>query len=223
MKRGFLTTLVFGLIGFAILIALGLWQMGRIPQKETEIAQIEAMIYDAPVALPLTLDPDVDEYRPVRVRGTLGATELHVLVSSRDFGAGFRIIAPLTLEDGRTVMLDRGYVPTAAKEAARSVGDVEVVGNLQWPDERDRFIPQDDPVANYWYARDVTKMAQALDAAPILIVAQESTGTGILPLPVSVAAIPNNHFSYMVQWFLFAAVWFGMTSLLLWRMRARRG
>ncbi|WP_417257924.1 SURF1 family protein [Celeribacter sp.] len=223
MRRGFVTTLVFGLIGLSILISLGIWQMRRIPQKAAVIAQIEAMIHDAPVALPEQPDPLRDAYLPVTVRGTFGDAELHVLVSSRDYGAGFRIIAPLTTDTGRTVMVDRGYVPTAAKSATRPKGTVEVIGNLQWPDERDRFIPEDDLEANYWYARDVVKMAEALGTEPILIVARETTGVGILPMPASVASIPNNHFSYMVQWFLFAAVWFGMTSLLLWRMRTKRG
>ncbi|WP_417241648.1 SURF1 family protein [Celeribacter sp.] len=223
MRRGFFTTLILGLIGLGILISLGLWQKGRIPQKAAAIAKIEAMINDAPVELPDWPEPQHDAYLPVKLHGTFGEAELHVLVSSRDYGAGFRIIAPFTADTGRIVMVDRGYVPTAAKLAERPKGTIEVIGNLQWPDERDRFIPQDDPDTNYWYARDVVKMAAALQVEPVLIVARESTGAGILPMPTTVASIPNNHFSYMVQWFLFAAVWFGMTSLLLWRMRSKRG
>lgn len=221
MRRGFLATVIFGLIGLAVLISLGVWQLRRLPVKEAAIARIESMIADAPVPLPDTLDAQVDEYRPVRVVGVLDDAELHVLVSTRDWGAGFRIISPLVTEDGRRVMVDRGYVPTEEKEGLRATGPVEIVGNLHWPEERDRFIPEDDVANNYWYARDVAKMAGALGTEPVLVVSKTDLGDGVRPLPVTTVNIPNNHLSYAIQWFLFAAVWLGMTSALLWRMRAR--
>ncbi|WP_417248196.1 SURF1 family protein [Celeribacter sp.] len=222
MRRGFLATVIFGVLGLAVLVNLGLWQLRRLPVKEGEIARIEAMIGDAPVTLPDEIDPEDDKYRPVSLTGEIWAEELHVLVSTRDWGAGFRIISPMVLDDGRRVMVDRGYVPTEAKEAARATGRVEIIGNLHWPQERDRFTPDDDLEANYWYARDVDKMAEALDTAPILVISKTDLGDGVAPLPVTTHNIPNNHLSYAIQWFLFAAVWLGMTSALAWRMRATK-
>jgi surfeit locus 1 family protein len=42
-------------------------------------------------------------------------------------------------------------------------------------------------------------------------------------LPVDTQGIPNNHLNYAVTWFSLAAVWAGMTLLLLWRIRQRTG
>jgi surfeit locus 1 family protein len=64
-------------------------------------------------------------------------------------------------------------------------------------------------------------MAAALGTEPVLIVARTDTGDGITPLPVDTAGIPNNHLNYALTWFCLAAVWLGMTLLLLWRIRRR--
>lgn len=221
MRRGFVATLIFGLIGLVALISLGVWQLGRIPQKREELDRIDAYINTSPVPMPETIDPDAQEYLPVIVDGRFDVGEIHVLVSTRDYGAGFRIIAPFEMVDGRRIMVDRGFVLSDAKSEERLLGRAEVVGNLHWPDERDRFIPEDDPDTNYWYARDVDKMAAALGTEPILVVAKSSTDDQVLPLPVNTESIPNNHLSYAVQWFLFAVVWLWMTSMLLWRMRTK--
>lgn len=221
MRRGILATAIFALIGLAILINLGVWQLRRLPVKQAEIARIEAMIHDAPVALPLSPDPIDDEYQPVLLAGEILDGEIHVLVSTRDYGAGFRIITPFKTDTGRVVMLDRGYVRTQDKTTPRQIGPMQIIGNLHWPEERTGSIPDDDPDKNFWYARDVAKMAAHLGTEEILVVAREGTSPDIQPLPVDSKNIPNSHLSYAIQWFLFALVWFGMTSALLWRMRAK--
>lgn len=220
MTRGFWTTLLFGLIGLAILMRLGFWQLSRIPEKAAEIARIDAMIHAAPVSLPASPDPVTDEYRPVSVTGVLETGELHALVSTRDFGAGFRIIAPFVTQEGRRIMIDRGYVRVDKKDTPRTLGPMSIEGNLHWPEERDASIPEDDLQANYWYARDVDKMAATLGTEPILVVARAPTDPEVLPLAVGTTHIPDNHLSYAIQWFLFAAVWSGMTIALLWRIRS---
>jgi surfeit locus 1 family protein len=96
-----------------------------------------------------------------------------------------------------------------------------VVGTLHWPDETDSFTPPPDAARDIWFARDVPAMAAKLQTEPVLIVTREATGDGITPLPVGTQGIPNNHLNYAVTWFSLAAVWAGMTLLLLWRIRRR--
>lgn len=210
------------LAGLAVLLKLGFWQISRIPQKADEIAKIDHFIGEAPQPLPEQVSVAQNEYQPVLLEGTFAEGELHVLVSTRDYGAGFRIIAPFVTQTGRRVMIDRGYVRSEFKEAERPLGHAEIIGNLHWPDETGYWIPEDDLDANYWYARTVEKMAQALDTEPVLIVARNRTDEAIQPLPVSTQHIPNNHLSYAIQWFLFAIIWIGMTTALLWRIRSGR-
>jgi len=206
----FYAGIVFMVLGLAILLKLGFWQLGRLPEKNAEIAKIDAFIGAAPIALPAHVTPEQDEYRPVMATGT---------ISTRDYGAGFRIIAPFETTDGRKIMIDRGYVHVEDKETARALGEVEITGNLHWPDEGGYWIPDDAPDDNYWYQRDVPTLAAALGTEEVLIVASNTNDPHILPLPVDSAHIPNNHLSYAIQWFLFAAIWLGMTSALLWRIR----
>jgi surfeit locus 1 family protein len=225
VMRRYLFPLIAGLGGAAVLVALGLWQLQRLEWKEGVLAGIEARIGAAPVAVPPAPDPRADRYLPVRVTGTTGARELHVLVSDKTLGAGFRIVTAFDTDSGRRLLLDRGFVPDEAKEAERRPQALTVTGNLHWPDERDRFTPEDDVAGNWWFARDVARMAEALGTEPVLIVARTTAPPqrAIRPMPVGTAGIPNNHLGYAVQWFGLAAVWLGMTALFIRRKTARAG
>ncbi|MDN5785596.1 SURF1 family protein [Pseudorhodobacter sp.] len=219
MTRRMIVPLLFGLAGVAILVALGLWQVQRLVWKQTILAEIDARINDAPVALPDTPDPARDRFLPVTVSGQLTGEELDVLVSRKDIGAGYRIIAVMEAENGRRLLIDRGFVPEMARGVPREVGALTVTGNLLWPQEVDSYTPAPDAKSGIWFARDLPAMAVALKAEPVLIVARTDTGDGIEPLPVDSASIPNNHLNYAITWFLLAIVWAGMTGLMLWRIR----
>ncbi|MBD3679581.1 MAG: SURF1 family protein [Rhodobacteraceae bacterium] len=220
MTRQMILPLIFGLAGVAVLCGLGTWQVQRLAWKEGVLAEIEARIAADPVAVPVAPDPDVDGYLPVRAEGRFGEGEIHVLVSVKQVGAGYRVIAPFEV-DGRRVLVDRGYLPLEEKDAARPPLEAVVTGNLHWPDERDSFTPENDLGAGIWFARDVAALAAALETEPVLIIARGSTGQGITPLPVDTSAIPNDHLGYAITWFSLAAVWAGMTGFFLWRIRRR--
>lgn len=221
MFKKILTAILF-VLGLAGFIGLGIWQLQRLEWKEGVLAEIEAKIAGPAEALPVDPDPETDKYRPVALSGTIEPGELHVLVSSRDYGPGFRIIAPFTTEDGRRIMLDRGFVRDSRRDAPRGTGPAVLEGNLHWPDERDGFTPEDDPEGNWWYARDVDKMARALGTEPLLVIARRETDPEILVMPVTTEGIPNDHLEYAMTWFLFALTWVLMTGFALWRIRRRK-
>ncbi|MFD1913140.1 SURF1 family protein [Halodurantibacterium flavum] len=220
--RRILLPLLFGIAGTAILLSLGFWQVQRLHWKEAVIAEIEAQIHADPVPLPDAPDPATDRYRPVMLRGQTTGEELHVLVSRRGMGAGFLVVSAFETEDGRRVLLDRGYVREAQRRAPRPPVPLDVTGNLNWPQEADGYTPDPDPVRELWFARDVPRMAEALGTEPVLVVARESTGDGIEAMPVDTSAIPNDHLNYAITWFLLAAVWAGMTGYYLWRITLQR-
>jgi len=211
--------LAIGVGGAAVLVSLGIWQLQRLDWKQTVLAEIAAEITAAPVQIPRHVSEQDNKYLPVRARGATDLPELHVLVSQKATGAGFRIITALETEQGRRILLDQGFVPSAAKEVARPGHSGTFTGNLHWPDERDGFTPANDPEGNYWFARDIEEMAQALGTEPILMVLSQAEPPvpGVAPLPVTIEGIPNNHLGYAVQWFGLAAVWLGMTGFFLWR------
>ncbi|SEO96284.1 surfeit locus 1 family protein [Salinihabitans flavidus] len=215
--------LAFGIVGTAILLSLGAWQVQRLAWKEAVLAQIDSRIADDPVPLPADPAPDAHGFLAVKTRGTITGDELHVLASTRDLGAVYRVIAAFETEDGRRIMVDRGVIPTEEKNAPRAPVDVTLTGNLHWPEETDSFTPEADPEANIWFARDVPAMARALETEPVLIVVRETSQSdpAVTPLPVSSAGIPNDHLEYAVTWFGLAAVWVLMTVFYLRLMRSQ--
>jgi surfeit locus 1 family protein len=221
MARRLVGPLAIGVLGCAILIALGVWQLQRLAWKEAILTEIDDRMAAAPVPLPAAPDPERDAFRPVAADGTIGREALRV-VWTDDGGAAFRVVSPFA-SGGRTVLLDRGIVPADATVPAPPEGPVTVLGSLHWPDEQDGFTPPPETEAGLWYARDVPAMAAKLGAEPILIVAREVPGDAVAPRPIDTAGIPNDHLEYALTWFALAAVWAGMTAALVWRIRRRLG
>ena len=211
---------LIGLGGAAILVSLGVWQMQRLAWKEGVLANIETRIAAEPVSLPANPDPEADAYLPVEVTGTLGASYLQVLVSKKNAGAGYRIIRPMFLDNG-DVLVDLGFVATADAGGLKfeEGPPLTIVGNLQWPQEVDKFTPEPDLENNIWFARDVEAMAEALNTRPILVVRREAPQLGgpLSPMPVDTAAIPNDHLQYAITWFSLALIWVVMTFFFLRR------
>ncbi len=219
MQRRLILPLLFGVVGTAILIALGIWQMQRLAWKEAILSQIEARLGDTPVALPAAPDPARDRYLPVQVTGHFIGEDIDVLASRKQIGAGYRVIAAFETADGRRILIDRGFLPEDQRSAPRTATQATLTGTLHWPDETDSFTPPPDAATGLWFAREVTAMAEALGTEPVLVVSRDPTGDGIDPMPVDSIGIANNHLNYAITWFSLAAVWAGMTALLLWRNR----
>ncbi len=219
--RRLLVPLIFGLAGAAILVGLGIWQLQRLSWKEAILADIDARIVAAPVALPAVIDPERDRYLPVVVEGRFTGQEVDVLTSGKFEGVGYRVIAAMETADGRRILVDRGFLPEADRATQRPASMARVTGNLHWPNETDSFTPPPDTTTGIWFARDVPALAAALNTEPALIVAREATGDGIEPLPIDTSLIANDHFNYAMTWFSLAVVWLGMTGFWLFRIRRR--
>ncbi|MFG6081671.1 SURF1 family protein [Paracoccus litorisediminis] len=221
--RRYLFPLIVGILGCAILISLGLWQLDRLKWKQAMLDQIESRIASAPVPLPAAVDPGM-KYMPVLVSGTTTGQEIDVLSGTKDSGGGYQVISSFVTDDGRKILLDRGFVDQDHRHDPRPATRLEVAGNLHWPEEKGSATPAPNLDQNIWFARDVPAMAAKLGTEPVLVVAAEIRGDaqGVQPMPVAVQGIPNNHLSYAVQWFMIAAVWAGMTLALIWRIRQRQ-
>ncbi|APG48102.1 SURF1 family protein [Phaeobacter porticola] len=221
MRRLIFLSLVGGL-GLAALLALGIWQIQRLAWKADLLQTITTRIAATPVALPQSPTEDRDRYRAVTVAGEIDEGELHVFWVTKEAETGYRIIAPFLTEDGRRVLLDRGFVPAAGKERARATGATSITGNLLWPDEGDWTTPPPEVDTNILYARDVSYMAERLGTEPVLIVARSaSADADVTPQPVTTAGIQNNHLQYVITWFSLAFIWAAMTTYFLWRSRPK--
>jgi len=213
--RRLIFPILLGLVGCAILVSLGLWQVQRLDWKTGIIDRIEARIDAAPVEIPQTLDPEADKYMPVTVTGELTGEEVHVLTSLD--GPGYRAIGVIDM-GARRIMADLGYIPLEAKDAERRAQALTVTGHLHWPQETDAWTPEPDP-SNIWFAREVPDMARVLGTEETLVIAQSVSDPdlGVTPVPIDTGDIPNDHLGYAIQWFGLATVWAIMSGWLALR------
>ena len=221
-RRSILPPLISGIVTTAILLSLGVWQLRRMEWKEAMLAEIQAGINAAPQPIPAQVDPSM-KYMPVTVSGRTTGEEILVLSGTKEFGGGYNIISGFETDDGRRILLDRGFVTQDYRHTPRPATTLEVVGNLHWPQDKSSATPEPDLKAGIWFARDVPAMAKMLKTEPVLVVAAQVEGDaqGVMPIPISIEGVPNSHLSYAVQWFLFAATCAGMTAWLIWRIRRR--
>lgn len=220
--RRYVFPLVLGIVGVAILMNLGFWQLRRMEEKRVYLDEIEARIGNAPIPLPAEPEEGPHKFQAVWAEGRFTGEYLEVLAGQRGAGPGVLVVEALALPDGRRIMVQRGFLPEEARTLPRAAQEARVEGNLHWPQDSSSSTPPPDAKTGLWFARDVAGMAAKLNTEPTLIVAREPTGDGIAPLPVDTSGIPNDHWGYAIQWFLLAATWAGMTLFLLWRIRARK-
>jgi surfeit locus 1 family protein len=222
-----------GLLGVALLVGLGMWQLHRRTWKLARIAQVEARLSAAPVAAPgpavwQRLGPS-DEYRRLRVRGTFRNDRETRVLALTELGSGYWVLTPLATDAGWTVLVNRGFVPAeradpAARGAGQVTGPVTVAGLLRPSEPHGFFLRANDPAHDQWYARDVPAIAARRGlsgpVAPYFIDADARPNPGGLPVGgLTVTALPNDHLSYALTWFALAAMTAAATA---WLVRAER-
>ncbi len=210
---------LFGVVGVAVLLALGVWQVERLTWKQGILTALEARLAAEPVALPAEPRFEADNYRAVTLAGQPTGRELHVLSSGTSAGTGFRVISQFRTRDGRLILLDQGVMPIEAKETAPATDPVEITGNLIWPDDSADTSPPPDETARIWFARDVPAMAAALQTEPVMVALRTTSHPDprVSLVPVDTSGIRNDHLEYAITWFLLALVWAAMSGYLIVR------
>jgi len=209
------------LAALAVLVGLGLWQIGRLQWKEGLIAQIETRSKGAPISLReatvMAEERRDPSYTRVRVSGRFDHAKERYLFAVSEGRAGWHVITPLETVDGETVLIDRGFVPDRLKNpSSRAEGEVEekvtFTGIVRLPETQGLFVPDNEPKANRWFWRDLAAMAQsmfegeAVTPAPFFLEAEKSDVPGGWPEGGQTRLqLPNNHLQYAVTWFLLAA------------------
>jgi len=242
--RSLLVLGIVALAGFALLIALGTWQVERKAWKEALIDTMSRRLAAAPGELPPRqswprLDPADAEFRRARFAGeflhdqealvyTGGST-----MRSDASGPGYWVFTPARLADGTLVVVNRGFVPegrqaSASRTAGQVVGTISIVGVMRWPEPPGFFAPTADQARNLWFRRDHRAIAGAKgwgSVPPFYIEAEEPTPPGGLPRAGKLQVnLPNNHLQYALTWYGLAIV---LTAMFIafarhqWRERAR--
>ena len=220
--RRFWFIIFIGFAGTACLLYLGKWQIDRLYWKVDVLKKIDQKIAAAPVLLPAEPSESVHKYLSVEISGQFLQESIRVLASKKRYGAGYRIIHVFRT-NGRRLLVDLGFVGLETDYDIDLSSDISLVGNLHWPDEVDNFTPEPDLENNIWFARDVERVASALQTEPILIILKDSTlkDKNIKPMPIDTTHIPNDHLQYAITWFSLAIIWALMSCLFVWTTRQK--
>ena len=220
--RRFWFIVFIGFAGTACLLYLGKWQIDRLYWKLDVLKKIDQKIAAAPVLLPAEPSESVHKYLSVEISGQFLQGSIRVLASKKRYGAGYRIIHVFRT-NGRRLLVDLGFVGLETDYDIDLSSDISLVGNLHWPDEVDNFTPEPDLENNIWFARDVERVASALQTEPILIILKDSTlkDKNIKPMPIDTTHIPNDHLQYAITWFSLAIIWALMSCLFIWTTRQK--
>ena len=220
----------------ALFLSLGIWQLNRAEEKRTILAR-EADAADAPVvSIDAVLD-DIDtaaiRYARVAITG-VWMPEKQLLWDNRVSAgkAGYEVITPFLTESGKTVLVNRGWLPVGpsreqlpdVSKGLNSEALVSFQGVVSRPSKGLASGPAIEP-SERW-----PKRVQYLDYAAF----DEAVGAGLVPMliqgrlagePVTEAWHlvgnwepteefgPSRHLGYAVQWFALLAT---LVFLYLW-------
>ncbi|MFP5488135.1 MAG: SURF1 family protein [Acidimicrobiia bacterium] len=227
-------------VGIVTMINLGFWQLRRLDERQAFNAAVEASYDQPPVGIdelvPGGAAPGDDvldelEWRPVVVTGTYLPDETFFVVNRSQNGrAGRNVAVPLLLDDGRVVIVNRGFVPLATDPPPVPATDVEVIGRLRPTQERGLGQLSDPAEGDLVEVQriDIPRLAGQLPGPVVpmyvdLLRSDPAEGGG-LPEPVAPPDLgEGDHLSYAVQWFIFAtAVAVGWVLAVRRSVRTRR-
>ena len=210
---------------------LGVWQLERLQWKRGLIAQREAALAAAPVAPPANLtEARALEFHPVVAAGVLLHDRESLLnATGPNGGAGFDVLTPLRLDDGGTVIIDRGFVPAElrdafARQAGPQAGKVRIAGHLRLapPQKPNWFVPDNRPEKNQWFWIDLPAIASAHglgEIAPFYIAADATPNPAGWPKGgAGLPELPNDHLQYAITWFALA-----LAAIVIYLLAERRG
>lgn len=222
------------LISLPILVlslALGVWQVERREWKKDILDRI-AINQAAP---PLTLDellrgnPLRHEYGWVKLAGTFDHDrEFFLAARSLKNKVGLQVVTPFKTDDGKVVLLDRGWIPqekkaAGARAAGQIAGRVELKGIVRRNQERRQFAPENVPDKNVWFHVDVPLMRRMAGAPPdanldtFFLEADTAPNPGGVPVGGQTRLeIPNDHLKYAITWFLIALTLVGVYLVYHW-------
>lgn len=229
----------FGLLAitFAILISLGTWQMQRLHWKEGLLQAIAERRSAPSVTLAeiekmLTEGADID-YRTVTVPGTFDHSKERHFFATHNGRTGYYIFTPLTIEDGRALFVNRGFVPFEEKDAStRLAGELPAsvaIHGLARPkltEKPSSLVPDNDLAKNIFYWKDLDTMASSVGlnsdkVVPFFVDADAAPNPGGLPIGgVTQFDLPNSHLQYALTWYGLAAALVVVSGVFVMRRKA---
>ncbi|CAI9399082.1 SURF1 family cytochrome oxidase biogenesis protein [Aestuariimicrobium sp. T2.26MG-19.2B] len=217
---------VFVAVLGGVFVRLGEWQLHRLDHRRETNARIVAhqkepvrdwtQVFTGPIA-------DDQQWQRVTITGTY--EQQHSLrVRYRNSGdqAGMEVVTPLVTASGRTVLIDRGFIPKPedrpeADVPKAPVGTVTVVGWVRRSENGKTTATR--PVEGNVRLINAPMIAETLglrleDGYIQQISSTPSDDKVLSPVPTPTLD-EGPHFSYAIQWFVFTAIAVGGAALLI--------
>ncbi len=205
------------LAAVVLMVNLGFWQLRRLDERREFNATVTERIEQGPVPLDAVLDeagddPESVEWRQVTASGSYLPDQILVFNRSQGGRPGDNVVTPLELDDGRIVLVNRGFVPLGLDVPPAPTTPVEVLGRARPSEERRRgqlTDAADGPVTEV-RRLEIERIAPQLpgEVVPVyvdLVLSEPPAGPDD-PTPVPAPELDEGpHLSYAVQWFIFAA------------------
>lgn len=209
------------IVGLAILISLGVWQLQRKQWKEELIATLDAQLKAPPAPLPPpsqwgALTRDNSEFRRVQLAVKFQNEDDALLYTGKSAlrpdvkEPGYFVFTPVTLPDGRKIVVNRGYLRTDTYPGR--AGTEEITGYIRFPEPPSllrSFVSGDDVSRRVWTERDHLAMARAKrwgEVAPFYIDQESPVPAAAFPQPGPLTVkLRNDHLGYAITWFGLAA------------------
>jgi len=215
----------------AIAVRLGFWQLDRHSQRQATIRHIQAM-QAMPVldlnARPLPADLDSMEYRQVKVTGRYDFAHqvgLRNQVRSRMLGTdpGIALVTPLLLEDGKAVLVERGWIPLDDSEPAHwsqfdQPGMVSLTGILRVSLEKgeigralvDPTLSPGQVGLDFWNFVNLPRLQEQMPYPILPVYIQPDPSNDPQALPYTLVEEPDldpgAHVGFALQWFFYAGL-----------------
>ncbi|MDA7414789.1 SURF1 family protein [Xenophilus arseniciresistens] len=205
-----------------LLLGLGSWQVQRLFWKRELIARVDARVHAPAVPPPPAAQwPQVNaathEYLRVRLQGRYLHDKEALVQATTALGGGFWVITPFAQHDGAIVLVNRGFVPPAARENGQRgmpapEGEQRVEGLLRISEPKGGFLRSNDAAGERWFSRDVPAIAAArglpaAQVAPYFVDADDTPARASNAWPaggMTVIRFPDNHLVYAITWYALA-------------------
>ena len=210
-----LRLLLFTVAFTALFITLGVWQLGRAVEKAEQIAQHARLLNLPAEKLEEVPDKERIDGRLVEVVGAIEIEQVFLLDNVvLDGRVGFEVVHPMRLEQGGTVLINRGFVAAGASRAVipkvpAVENRVSTLGRIY----RSDWMNSDQPLAYDGWPRVVpTRDPGVLSGVlgqqllPFVVRLEASDPNGLPRNWVTSVMLPEKHQGYAVQWFAMAAV-----------------